>query len=138
MNGAAAVAFTPPKPACAKAVTPTEVERRIGEVVAAAAVAVCVGVEEFRDGGLSGATRTRAGSLFVELYKLQQDTIDKIDFDVTARREGKRVLWERHRATMRTQLNYTDATLDAALDELIDRPLVVLRQVTACERAWAN
>jgi hypothetical protein len=39
---------------------------------------------------------------------------------------------------MRTQLHFSEAALDAALDELVDRPLAVLRRVTAVERALAN
>jgi hypothetical protein len=139
MPNGVAVALTPAlDPACVKVTTPTEIEQQIGEAVADAAIAVCVGVEEFQDGGLTGATRVRAGDLFVQLYRLQQDTIDKIDFDAVARAEGKRVLWERHAAVMRTQLRFSETTLDAALDELVDRPLDVLRKVTAVERAWAN
>jgi hypothetical protein len=42
----------------------------------------------------------------------------------------------RHGAVL--QQHCGPAALDAALDELIDRPLAVLAKVTAVERAWAN
>ena len=113
-----------------------EILERIGEVVANAAIAVSVGVEEFRDGGLTGATRAQVGGLFVQMYQLQQATLGELDFNATARREGKRVLHQRHGASLRA--NFSEAALDAALDELVDRPLAVLRQMTAVERARMN
>jgi hypothetical protein len=116
-----------------------EILEQIGSAVADAAIMVCCAVGQHRAGsGLTGEIRTRAGDLFVAMYQLQQDTLGELDFAAVARVEGKRALWERHGAVMRAQLNYTDATLDAALDELVERPLAVLRQVTAAERAWAN
>ena len=99
------------------------------------AIAVCAGVEEFQAGGLAPATRMQVGDLFVRLYQLQQKAALG-DFTAVARREGKRVLYQRHGATLRA--NFSDVALDAALDELVDRPLAVLRQVTACERARMN
>jgi hypothetical protein len=48
------------------------------------------------------------------------------------------ILWERHGTTVLARLSCSEAALDAAFDELIDRPLAVLRKVTACERARAN
>jgi hypothetical protein len=77
----------------------------------------------------------QVGDLFVRLYQLQQKAALG-DFTAVARREGKRVLYQRHGATLRA--NFSDVALDAALDELVDRPLAVLRQVTACERARMN
>jgi hypothetical protein len=39
---------------------------------------------------------------------------------------------------LRARLSCSEAAIDAAFDELIERPLDVLRKVTARERAWAN
>jgi hypothetical protein len=114
----------------------TEILERIGEVVANAAIAVCAGVEEFQDGGLAPATQMQVGELFVTLIQLQQSTLGEIDFATVARREGKRAIMRRHGAML--SKHYSAAVLDAALDELVDRPLVVLRQVTAIERARMN
>jgi hypothetical protein len=136
MPNGAAVAL--PRELDPPAVATTEVERRIGEVTAEAAIMVFAGMEEVQAGGLTPATRSRAGELLVQLYQLQESALGKIDFNATARREGKRILWERYGAALRTQLNYSETTLDRALDDLIDRPLTVLRQVTAVERARMN
>jgi hypothetical protein len=62
--------LTPIKAAPGK---PSETEQRIGEMVANAALADCGGVND-ADGALSSATRTRAGDLFVQLYRLQEAT----------------------------------------------------------------
>jgi hypothetical protein len=121
-----------------KAIGPTEIEQRIGEVVAMATIVTFAGMEEVQDGGLAPATRARAGNLLVEMFQLQEDTLGQLDFDVIARREGKRILWARYGAVMREHLRFSDVELDAALDTLISRPLEVLRKVTAVERAWAN
>jgi hypothetical protein len=142
-NGAAALAVLPLDPsitsACAEVDTRNAVEIAIGEVTAAATVMVCTGLEEWAAGGLTGATRIHAGDLFVKLYQLQEEAaLRAIDFDGTARGEGKKTLLQRHGATIRTHLNLTELALDGALDELIERPLTVLRRVTACERAWAH
>jgi hypothetical protein len=86
--------------------------------MANAAIAVSVGVEEFRDGGLTDATRTQVGGLFVQMYQLQQATLGKLDFNATARAAGKRVLLRRHGAML--SKHYGAAALDAALDESSD------------------
>jgi hypothetical protein len=116
----------------------TEVEQRIGEVVAMATIVTFAGMEEVQDGGLAPATRARAGDLLVEMYELQQAHLGEIDFAAVARVQGKRVLWTRYGAAMREHLRYSDGELDAALDALIEHPLTVLRRVTAIERAWAS
>jgi hypothetical protein len=139
MPNGVAVALAPAlDPACVKVTTPTEIERQIGEVVATATIAVFAGMQEIQDGGLAPATRARAGDLFVEMFKLQEANFGEIDFAAVARREAKRILWARYGAAMRERLNYSEVELDHALDTLIDRPLDVLRKVTAVERAWAN
>jgi hypothetical protein len=129
MNGA--VAFTR-KTTCANA--RAEIERRIGELVADAAGVVCAGLGDW-ESGIAPATQTQAGELFVTLFRLQQETLGEIDFAAVARREGKRILWERHGSVL--QQHYGPTALDA-LDEIVSWPLVVLAKVTAVERARMN
>ena len=141
-NGAHALAILPLDPTIlAKADTLSEVERRIGDVVADAAIAVCGGISDWEnDARLSDATRTRVGDLFVRLFELQETTLGELNFDATARREGKRTIMLRHGATL--QQHYGPAMsaerLDAVLDEIIGWPLDALAKVTACERAMAH
>jgi len=94
-----------------------------------------------RGGGIPGWRAHRCNlqgnrRLFVKLYRLQEDTLGQIDFDVVARAEGKLVLLRRHGAML--SKHYGAAVLDAALDEIVARPLDVLRKVTARERARMN
>jgi hypothetical protein len=74
------------------------------------------------------------------MFKLQESTLGQLDFEATARAEGKRVLYQRHGALLFAHLGATlsEAALDAALDELISRPLIILRHVTEHERAMAH
>src|SRR4051794_26455816 len=77
-------------------VKPSEIERKIGGMVADAAVMTCAGAWEHEAGGMSPATRVQAGDLFVALFKLQEATLGELDFNTTAQREGRRVLQERY------------------------------------------
>jgi hypothetical protein len=123
MNGAVAVAFTP-EPACAKAATPTELEQRIGELVAEAAIMVCCACEQYRAASpLTPALRTHAGDLFVQMFELQEATLGELDFDATAHREGKRAIMRQHGAMLAAQ--YGTAGLEAALDTIVSWPLDV-------------
>jgi hypothetical protein len=108
-------------------------------VVADAAIAVCTGIGDWESGsGLSGATRAQAGPLFVELFKLQEATLGKLDFNATARTEGKRVLWERYGAVLTRHYGLSEAALGPVLDEIIGWPLDVSAKLTAVERALAH
>jgi hypothetical protein len=139
-NGAAAALPSEVEPfpvpwSGAPAQPPAEIERRIGETVADAVLAVCAGIAGWETaGGLTSATRARAGDLFVALYELQEST-PTIDFDSTARREARRVLMQRYGTAL---LQRFGATTDTRLGELIDIPLNVLARVTASERARAS
>jgi hypothetical protein len=109
---------------------------RIGEAVANAVFAVLGGCAEWDAAGALGPTiRARAGDSFVELYRLQE-MYGGLDFDSTARREGKRVLLGRYGDGLRQQ--FAAATLDAELDEIVGWPLGILARVTAIERALAH
>src|SRR5215472_6587777 len=80
--------------------TPTELKQRIGKTVADAAIAVCGGIGDWQaDGKLSPTTRTKAGDLFVELYRLQEG-VGAAAFAAVARREGVRALLQQHGAVL--------------------------------------
>jgi hypothetical protein len=65
----------PPSAAAGNPGAPIEV--LIGEVAAAAVVALCRALAEFQDGGLTPASRTQGGDLIARLYKLQQATLGR-------------------------------------------------------------
>jgi hypothetical protein len=141
MNGAALPLDLDPPVITTKAIGPTEIEQRIGNTVADAAIMVCAGVGDWEsDGRLAPATRAQAGALFVELFQLQESTLGELDFAAVARAEGKRAIMRRHGAVLAQHYGATlsGAALDRVLDEIIDWPLGILRKVTAAERAWAN
>ena len=120
--------------------TPTqenELESRIGETVADAVMAVCAGASDWgADGRLSAATRTRAGDLFVQLYRLQEAAGGELAFHTIALREGKRALLQRYGATLAEQCGVPTTALD--FEEVLDWPLGILRKITAVERALAH
>ena len=118
-----------------------EIIERIGATVADAAIAVCAGISDWEaDGRLSGTTRVRTGDLFVQLYELQETTLGKLDFNTTARREGKRTIMRRHGAALKQHYGaaLSAERLGAVLDEIIGWPLDVLAKLTAVERALAH
>jgi hypothetical protein len=106
--------------------------------MADAALAVGAGVLDWEaNGALSGATRARAGDLFVAMYRLQEG-VGEINFKAIARREGVRVLWERHGAALSRHCRLSESALAPTLDEIISWPLDVLAKITATERALAH
>jgi hypothetical protein len=116
-----------------------ELEQRIGMVVADAALAVCVGRSEWENGGLAPATKTAAGDLFVESFKLQETTLGELDFDVVAHREGLRNLRMRYGAVLAEHYgDFPASALDRTLNQILSWPLSVLARVTAVERALAH
>jgi hypothetical protein len=133
-NGTAALATLELDPA--PLTTPTAIEQAIGEVVADTTIATCAGAWEFEDGGISASTRAKTGDLFVRLYRLQEQ-FGEIGFSTVARREGRRVLLQRHGEDLRRQFEaaLTEAALDEVLDKIIDWPLTILSKVTAVEKA---
>jgi hypothetical protein len=133
-NGVAVALALDPAAAPAPA-KPTEVEQRIGEAVADAAIMVLAACGDWEaQGRIAGDTRARAGGLFVELYKLQEAS-GAVDFSAVARIEGKRAIMRRHGAAL---AEHYGVALDAALDEIISWPLDVLAHITAVERALAH
>jgi hypothetical protein len=142
MPNGAAVALPPElDPPTRREAAHAEIIQRIGNVVADAAIAVCAGISDWEfDGRLSGATRTRAGDLFVQLFELQEATVGLLDFSAVARAEGKRTIMRRHGAALKQHYGaaLSAERLDAVLDEIIGWPLDVLAKLTAVERALAH
>jgi hypothetical protein len=134
-NGAAVALPRELDPTAAAAVQQTSASERIGEAVADAAIVTYRGAWEHTDGGMSPVTQAKVGDLFVELYRLQE-RLGEVVFVAIARREGRRVLQERWGETLGQE--YGQATLDAAIDEILEGPLLILARVTAVERALAH
>jgi hypothetical protein len=76
-------------PAPSKADIAPTLERLVGELVAAAGMAIAEALAERSDGGLTPATRVRGGDLIAQLYGLRQFLIvDFPNFDSIARTHG--------------------------------------------------
>jgi hypothetical protein len=134
-NGVHALAILPPDPPApirGPDAAPDGVERRIGDLVADAAILVCTGMMDGIAGGrLRPSTRARVGDLFVRMYELQEETmLGEKEFHTIAKREGRRELIAR--------LLSADGTVpdDAALGEIIGWPLEILAGVTAKEAEY--
>lgn len=70
------------------------IERYVGEMIAAAAVAVAEALREFERGKLSSRTRTAGGDMIFEIYKLRAFMIGTWDFDRIALEYGRKALHE--------------------------------------------
>jgi hypothetical protein len=121
----------PSTPAKATASKPDGgIETTIGEATAAAAVAIGQALVDFEAGGrLTPATRMLGGER-IGLH------LGEFDFATTVRREGKRVLHQRHGAAFRQ--HYGVDLPEAALDEIIGWLLAIVQKVVADERALAH
>ena len=97
-------------------------ECHVGAVVAAAAGAIAAALGEFRDGGLTPATKMHGGDTIATLFKLRQFLIvDFPDFDGMARKHGAIVLWEICGDEV------SPATIDVLVDEMMDILAKVVR-----------
>jgi hypothetical protein len=131
-NGAAvalAVVLEPPS-----APVPPAAYGKIGDLVGATIVdvAVLLGAAALV-GGLTTASRESCGDLFVKLYELKT-THPEVDFIA----EGKKALRQRLGAELAQVAGDNEASIDAALTEIIGWPVDILSKVVATERAWAN
>jgi hypothetical protein len=121
--------------ALAPATVPPEIEQRIGDMVADAAIAVVAGVMDWEaQGKLAPATRARAGDLFVRMYELQEEVrlSSGIDFAAVAATGGKRTIMRRYGVVLAE--HYGAATLDAALDQMLSWPLGTMNGQRQCLR----
>jgi hypothetical protein len=143
MSNGAAVAHLPLPEPLEVAIPEPELEVRIGEAVADAAVAIAWSVETYRcHGMLIGACKKASAEALGALAMLQLDHLEMADFAAVALLEGRRVLTQRHGATPMRQLKLDAATVDRMFDSLIGPALEIAGKVTAGElrlrKAWAN
>ena len=88
----------------------SSLEPLVGQLVAAAGIAIAEALSEYRDGGLTPATRTRGGDLIAQLVGLYQFAIADLDFDNVARVHGTAAL----RAA-----DVSPSTADRLVDEVL-------------------
>ena len=116
---------------------PAEIEQRIGEAAADAASAISIGIADFVEtGSFAPNTKALGGRTLADVVMLALEHFGEFDFDLVARRAGRRVLEERHGAILRTQLGARKT--DAAFDDLLGHVLLIANQVVSDERARAN
>jgi hypothetical protein len=122
-----------------EATPPTEIEQRIGEAMADAALMIGAGVIDWERGGLRPSTRQLAGERFAKVCMLQLDHLGD-DFGSVARREGRAELWRRNDAAFRAHYGqaFNATAIDRAFDELLDHVLSVTTQVCTVERAMTK
>jgi hypothetical protein len=114
-----------------------QIELDIGIAMANAVIASCRALTDYEvSGAMSSTVRAENGAWLARLYMLQQEASGKIDFTSTARREGRRLFYDRHGVAFWAYhgTNFTERTLDV----LIDNTLEVLAKITASERELAH
>jgi len=98
-------------------------EQIIGEVTAAAAVALARALHEFQTDGLSSRTRAQGGDRIVRLFELRLVYAGQIDFYAVARARGTRLLQKRYGRDINAR----------TIGVLIDAVIEVLQQVVRAE-----
>jgi hypothetical protein len=114
-----------------------QIELDIGIAMANAVIASCRALTDLEvSGAMSPTVRAENGAWLARLYTLQQEVSGKIDFAATARREGRRLFYDRHGVAFWAYhgTNFTERTLDV----LIDNTLEIVGKITASERALAH
>jgi hypothetical protein len=71
-------------------------EQVVGEIAAAAAVALARALREFQTDGLSTGSRTQWGDRIAQLFELRLVYAGQIDFYAVARAGGAHLLQQRH------------------------------------------
>jgi hypothetical protein len=142
-NGAAVTLQLVPEPSTEAAAgkpgatpTSTAIETtKIGSVVADAAEIIAVALAEYEAGGaMTVATRTASAERLGRVAELFLSTFGELpNLAVTARREGKRVLHQRHGATL---LQHCGAAPEAAINELLDHVVAIASTVARDEMAF--
>jgi hypothetical protein len=142
MNGAAAalpLELEPPSPPVSALATtdkPTELETKIGEATAGAVLAIAYGMTAYiANGQLTDAARTVGGDSLSKLAQLRLDTFGQIDFAGIAKREGRRVLFQRHGAALQ-QMNLDAAGLEKAFSELVGMAVGIAEKVAHDEQVF--
>jgi hypothetical protein len=108
----------------------TELELEIGKLVAQAAFAVCMAVEQCREGKSTIMINTRGAEIIARLYALQS-AAPNIDFARAGRCELRRILGQNVGVAEALCRQFS---LDEVLDTIVSWPLGVLAQVTADEQ----
>ena len=116
----AVVSEEQPRSTATKPVPP--IERYVGKMTAAAAGTILEALAEYKDRGVTPATRNQTGEVFFELYRLRQLLVPTWDFDAICREQGTAAL----RAA-----DVAPAIAQIAIDE-------VLRVLHAVIRATVN
>jgi hypothetical protein len=102
----------------------------VGEVVALAAIAIAVALDERRHGGLALRTKQQGADLLSQLYALRQACSS---FDAIACEHGKRALRERY-AQLKGKLNGgCPPFTEEMAAEMVSWPLDALHKITAAE-----
>ena len=112
---------------------PTEIE--IGDLIARAAVLICVGMEKYRAGQSTLSISMQVSELIARLYALQAAP----DFATTVIREGRRALPRALAQDIAAAVALCPrGDMDPVLDEILSWPLGVLARVTEAERQFAS
>jgi hypothetical protein len=113
-----------------------DLERRIGEAAAGAALAVAYAMSTYAaNGQLTDAARTVGGDSLSKLAQLRLTTFGEVDFATVAQREGRRVLFQRHGAALR-QLNLDTAGGEKAFSELVCMAVGIAEKVAHDEQVF--
>jgi hypothetical protein len=111
--------------------TRMEDEHRIGEVVACAVLGFCGAWLAFQSAGaLARVVRAQSGEVLGALCALRLTHFDDTTFAAIARREGRKVLYERHAATLSAM---APAEVEAGLDQILSWVIDIADQVVADE-----
>jgi hypothetical protein len=134
-NGVHAAALVELEPSITPTKEKDDLELAIGEATADAVITIFAGVSDWSDGGrLSPATRTKAGDLFMQLYRLQEAAGGELAFRTIAFRAGARALRRRYGAALTEQCGVPATALD--FEEVLGWPLEIVRKITNDERAF--
>jgi hypothetical protein len=131
MNGTAialTIARDPVQPAKA-------LDERIGAATASAAAAIAMGMADFAAcEQISPGIKALGGKALAEVARLQLDYDDgEAAFAALARREGRKAFELQYGTALRSQLGAKK--VDIAIDDLIDRVLLIVGLVVDDERA---
>jgi hypothetical protein len=138
-NGAAALSLVhEPTPTFTEAAPPApdEIEKKIGQAVAAAVGVLAWAVCDFADrGAMTVSTRTWCGTMIGGLTQMRLDMLGdpSIDFDAIAYREGRRAFQGHPSEVFLTHLG--PGPVDAVLSELIGHVVAISSKVASDELA---
>jgi hypothetical protein len=129
--------LSPPAPTTQPNLRSTEIGEAAGHAVADAVEIVGLAVTDFVAAGvMAPGTKTLGGERLGRVAELLlEHDPGEIDFATVARREGRRILHERHGVAFRQHFGSYPETV---INELVDEVLGIADKVVAIERAMAN